>query len=109
MSDRTSEPTGKRPRAARNLSEEKYQRLVAEAKAPYRGLRLFVYFAFAASGVIGAVVFLARSLTGRDLSSDLPNFALQLGVIALMVWLVRLETRSQTRGGEGASSGKREE
>ncbi|MBO9997694.1 MAG: DUF3493 domain-containing protein [Cyanobacteria bacterium SID2] len=97
MSDRTSEPTPERPRAARHLSDEKYQRLMAEVKAPYRGLRLFVYFAFAASGFIGAVVFLARLLGGRDVGSDLPNFALQLGVVALMVWLFRLETRSTDR------------
>ncbi|MGC9504621.1 DUF3493 domain-containing protein [Baaleninema sp.] len=98
MTDRSSDPTPKRPRAAQNLSPEKYQRLVAEAKAPYRGLRLFLYLAFAASGFIGALVFLARSLAGQNLTSDLPNFALQVGVVALMVWLFRLETRSKPSG-----------
>lgn len=68
---------------------------MAEVKAPYRGLRIFVYFAFAASGAIGAVIFLSQLLAGQGDAATLPNFALQLGVIALMVWLFRLERRSK--------------
>ncbi|NET47275.1 MAG: DUF3493 domain-containing protein, partial [Merismopedia sp. SIO2A8] len=44
----------------RQLSPEKYARLKAEAKAPYRGLRKFIYFTFGASGFIGALIFLAQ-------------------------------------------------
>ncbi|MGB7442369.1 MAG: DUF3493 domain-containing protein [Coleofasciculaceae cyanobacterium] len=73
------------------LSSEKYARLKAEAKAPYRGLRKFIYGAFAASGLIGALVFLAQLAAGREVATAFPNFALQLGVVALMVWLFRLE------------------
>lgn len=73
------------------LDPEKYARLKAEAKAPYKGLRQFFYLAFAASGFIGAVVFLAQLAAGRDVASALPNFALQVGVVALMIWLFRLE------------------
>jgi len=76
---------------------EKYARLKAEAAAPYRGLRKFVYIAFGGSGAIGAVVFFAQILAGRDLEAAIPNFALQLGVIALMVWLFRFENRKSTR------------
>ncbi|GAB4539720.1 MAG: hypothetical protein Tsb0014_30400 [Pleurocapsa sp.] len=75
-----------------NLSPEKYARLKAEAKAPYKGLRMFVYVGFGASGLIGAFVFLARLAAGKDISSDLPNFALQVGLVALMVFLFRRET-----------------
>ncbi|CDM95363.1 MAG: DUF3493 domain-containing protein [Limnospira sp. PMC 1291.21] len=78
----------------RNLDPELYERLKAESKAPYRGLRQFIYVSFAASGLIGAVVFLAQLLSGRDVATALPNFALQVGVVALMVWLFRLEQRS---------------
>ncbi|AMW27398.1 MULTISPECIES: DUF3493 domain-containing protein [Arthrospira] len=78
----------------RNLDPELYERLKAESKAPYRGLRQFIYVSFAASGLIGAVVFLAQLLSGRDVGTALPNFALQVGVVALMVWLFRLEQRS---------------
>ncbi|RMG05328.1 MAG: DUF3493 domain-containing protein [Cyanobacteria bacterium J055] len=72
---------------------ERYDRLRSEAKAPYRGLRKFVYVAFGASGCIGGLVFFAQILSGRDVAGALPNFALQIGVVALMVWLFRLEER----------------
>ncbi|PSF29361.1 DUF3493 domain-containing protein [Aphanothece hegewaldii CCALA 016] len=73
------------------LSPEKYARLKAEAKAPYKGLRQFMYIGFGASGLIGAFIFLAQLLAGKDVAGVLPNFALQVGVVALMVWLFRLE------------------
>ncbi len=77
------------------LSPEQYARLRAEAVAPYRGLRQFIYVVFGASGFIGAVVFLARLLAGNDVAEALPNFGLQVGVVALMVWLFRLEQRGR--------------
>ena len=70
---------------------EKYAHLRAEAKAPYRGLRKFVYGTFGASGAIGAVVFLAQILAGREVEAALPNLAIQIGVIALMIWLFRID------------------
>lgn len=73
------------------LDPEKYARLKAEAKAPYKGLRQFFYLAFAASGFVGAVVFLVQLAAGQNVASALPNFALQVGVVTLMVWLLRLE------------------
>lgn len=81
-------------RNPKNLDPEIYDRLRAEAKAPYRGLRKFIYFSFGASGFIGAVVFLSKLIAGRDVASALPNFALQVGIVALMIWLFRLESRS---------------
>lgn len=79
------------------ISPEKYARLQAEAKAPYRGLRQLIYVAFGASGAIGAFVFLAQMAAGRNMESALPNFALQIGVLALMVWLFRLEQKASDR------------
>ena len=81
----------------RRLSPEQIERLRAEVKAPYKGLRKFVYFGFGVSGFIGALIFLARLMTGRDIVATLPNFALQVGVVALMVWLYRLEGRSRKK------------
>ncbi|MCW6038402.1 DUF3493 domain-containing protein [Spirulina subsalsa FACHB-351] len=75
------------------MSPEKYARLKAEAKAPYRGLRKFIYLGFGASGLIGAFIFLTQLLAGRDVSAALPNFALQISVVALMVSLYRWEQR----------------
>lgn len=79
-----------------NLTPEKYARLRAEAKAPYKGLRKFFYVAFGASGLIGALIFLAKLLAGRDLSTNLPNLGLQIGVVVLMAWLFSLETNKKS-------------
>ena len=95
MADPTSKQPARATKASRQLSAEKYARLRAEAAAPYRGLRKFVYVAFGASGFIGAFVFLAQLAAGRDVASALPNFALQVGAVALMVWLFRLEKPSE--------------
>jgi hypothetical protein len=75
----------------RDTDPERFARLRAEAKAPYRGLRKFVYFAFGASGLIGAFIFFTQLIAGRDVGDALPNFALQIGVVALMVWLFRID------------------
>jgi hypothetical protein len=87
------EPNSKN-RSSKRFTPEQYARLKAEAAAPYRGLRKFIYVAFGASGFIGAVIFLAQLLAGRDVDAALPNFALQVGVVALMVFLFRWEQRS---------------
>ncbi|VXD22598.1 DUF3493 domain-containing protein [Planktothrix paucivesiculata] len=79
------------------ISPEQYTRLKAEALAPYRGLRQFIYIGLGASGFIGAVVFLAQLLAGRNVASALPNLALQVGVVALMVGLFRWEQRGSRR------------
>jgi Low psii accumulation1 / Rep27 len=91
-SDRTN-PNKNKP----SLTPEKYARLKAEAEAPYRGLRQFVYLACGASGFIGAFVFLAQLAAGNEVETALPNFALQIGVVALMVWLFRLEQRASNK------------
>jgi uncharacterized membrane protein YjgN (DUF898 family) len=75
------------------LGAEKYAYLKAEAKAPYKGLRKFIYVAFGASGFIGALIFFTQLIAGTNVSSTLPNLGLQLGVIALMIWLFRLENK----------------
>lgn len=84
-------PKSPPPRPRRPMSEEKYAKLMAEAKAPYRGLRKFVYGAVGASGGIGAVVFLTQILAGREVGDAVPNFLLQIGLVALMVWLFRID------------------
>lgn len=91
--DKNSRTSSRNPK---NLSPEKYARLKAEAQAPYRGLRKFVYVSFGASGAIGAFIFFLQLLAGRQVSSTLPNLALQVGLVALMVWLFRLESRNKS-------------
>jgi len=82
------------------MDPELYARLKAEAKAPYRGLRQFIYLAFGTSGLIGAFIFLAQFLAGQDWQQTLPNLALQVGIVALMVGLYTWEQRvkSQNQG-----------
>jgi D-serine dehydratase len=84
-------------KATGQVSAEQYARLKAELATPYKGLRQFVYVACGASGFIGGVVFLAKLASGREISSALPNLALQIGIVALMVWLFRLEQKSERK------------
>ena len=78
-----------------SIDPELYRRLKAEAQSPYRALRRFFYLAFAGSGFIGGVVFLARLAAGRELETTIPNLALQMGVVALMVTLYRWEGQKE--------------
>ncbi|MDF2387361.1 DUF3493 domain-containing protein [Nostoc ellipsosporum NOK] len=77
------------------LNPEQYARLKAEMATPYRGLRQFIYLGCGASGLIGAFVFFFQVLAGRNIENALPNLALQVGIVALMVFLWRWEQRRQ--------------
>ncbi|AVH62811.1 DUF3493 domain-containing protein [Nostoc sp. 'Peltigera membranacea cyanobiont' N6] len=83
------------------LNPEQYASLKAEIAAPYRGLRQFIYIAFGASGSLGAFVFFFQVLAGRNLESAMPSLALQVGIVALMVFLWRWEQRRQQRPQSG--------
>jgi hypothetical protein len=74
-----------------SIDPELLRRLKAEAKSPYRGLRQFIYVSCLASGAIGGVVFFFKVAAGRDLETSIPNLALQAGVVAVMVWLLRID------------------
>lgn len=86
-------PPSPPPQRPAFLSPEKFERLKAEAKAPYKGLRKFIYLGLGASGFIGAIAFLAQLAAGREVGTALPNFALQVGLTVLMLGLFRLESR----------------
>ncbi|MBD2655080.1 DUF3493 domain-containing protein [Synechocystis sp. FACHB-383] len=73
-------------------NKNQFERLKAEAEAPYRGLRKFIYLGLGASGLIGVFIFSLRLLAGYDPAEILPNLALQLGVVALMAGLFRWES-----------------
>jgi len=80
----------------KNLTPQKYDYLRAEAQAPYKGLRKFIYFAFGASGAIGAFIFFVQLLAGKNVQENLPNLLIQLAVIGLMVFLFRWENKSSS-------------
>ncbi len=75
--------------AQSRLGAEKYANLKAEAQAPYRVLRKFIYFGFGASGLIGAFIFFLQMIAGKNISQNLPNLALQIGIVTLMIFLFR--------------------
>ncbi len=83
--------------AKQKLDPEKYARLKAEAAAPYRGLRKFIYFSFGASGFIGGLIFLAQIAAGQDVGAALPNLGIQIAVVALMVFLFRWEQKAERK------------
>ncbi len=69
-----------------------YEKLKAELKAPFLGLRRFIYLSCGASGAIGAYIFLTQLLAGRgETGTTLSNLAVQMGVIGLMILLYRID------------------
>ncbi len=75
----------------KQTNPEQYARLKAEIASPYKGLRQFIYLACGASSFIGAMIFIVQIAAGRQVESTLPNLAVQVGVLALMFFLFRLE------------------
>jgi hypothetical protein len=96
---------GKRitPPAKNDIDPELYRRLKAEAQSPFRSLRRFFYLAFAGSGFIGGVVFLAKLAAGKNLDTTIPNLALQAGVVTLMITLYRWDSKkAETKENSGS-------
>jgi hypothetical protein len=82
-------------KSLRETDPDKFAALSAEAMTPFRNLRLFFYGGFGAWGAIGAFIFFFRILAGRDLSTAVPNFALQMGLVGAMGWLFLRESRAK--------------
>jgi Low psii accumulation1 / Rep27 len=81
------------PSPKSSLDPDKYARLRAEAKAPYRPLRKFVYLSFGISGLLGAFIFIVQIAAQRDVAETLPNLGVQIAVVALMVVLFRWDNK----------------
>ncbi len=77
------------------MSQERFERLVAETKTPFKGFRKFIYGAVGASGLLGAFVFATQLMAGKDVETALPNLAVQMGVIGIAVFLFWLEGRGK--------------
>jgi Low psii accumulation1 / Rep27 len=89
----TEKPFSTTSAAAKNMDPALLRRLRAESQSPYRSLRRFFYLSLGASGFIGGVVFLAKAAAGKELETTLPNLALQVGVVVVMVTLYRWESK----------------
>lgn len=86
-----------KPNPQTRLNPEQYARLKAEIAAPYRGVRQFIYIGCAASALIGAFIFFLQILAGRDIERAVPNLAVQVGILGLMILLWRWEQNRQKR------------
>jgi Low psii accumulation1 / Rep27 len=76
----------------RPKTPQDYEKLKAELKTPFLGLRRFIYLACGASGSVGAYIFLTQLLAGRgETTTTLNNLAVQMGVIGLMILLYRID------------------
>ncbi|NCO73677.1 MAG: DUF3493 domain-containing protein [Cyanobacteria bacterium] len=80
-----------------NLNAEKYAYLKAEAEAPYKGFRKFIYFGIGASGAIGAFIFSIQLIAGKNVANNIPNLLIQIAVVALMIFLFRWEERAKNK------------
>lgn len=78
-----------------NLNAGKYAYLKAEAEAPYKGFRKFIYLGIGASGAIGAFIFFIQIIAGKNITNNIPNLLIQIVVIALMIFLYRWEDRKK--------------
>ena len=83
-------------RLPQGMSAEKYARLRAEAKAPYRGLRRVVYLTAGASAAIGAFMMITQGLAGRATAELGPNLLIQFSVLGVAGFLLWLESRGQS-------------
>ena len=81
----------------RQTNPEKYAALTAEAQAPFRSLRMFIYASCVASAGIGGLVIFFGILAGRNLETAIPNFAVNAGVVALMGWLFLRENKAKNQ------------
>jgi Low psii accumulation1 / Rep27 len=79
----------------RQTNPEKFAALTAEAQAPFRSLRLFIYGSCAVSAGFGGLIIGLGILAGKDLSTAIPNFAVNSGVVALTVWLFLRENKAK--------------
>ena len=77
------------------MSQERFDRLVAETKSPFKGLRKVIYGAVLASGLLGGFVFFTQLLAGKNVETALPNLAVQMGVIGIAVFLFWVEDRGK--------------
>lgn len=77
------------------MSQERFERLVQETQSPFKGFRKFIYAAVGVSGFLGAFIFFTQLLAGKNPETALPNLAVQMGVIGIVVFLFWLEGRGK--------------
>jgi acyl-homoserine lactone acylase PvdQ len=82
-------------KSLRETNPEKFAALTAEAQAPFRSLRLFIYASCVVSAGVGGLIIFLGILAGRHLDTAIPNFAVNAGVVALTTWLFIKENNAR--------------
>ncbi len=90
-------------KSLRETNPEKYAALTAEAQAPFRSLRLFIYGSCVVSAGVGGLIIFLGILAGRNLETAIPNFAVNSGVVALTAWLFIKENNARKQAIEEVS------
>ncbi|CAN8066604.1 unnamed protein product [Agarophyton chilense] len=87
-------------------------RLREETEAPFRKARMFIYAGSAASAAVGAFISSLRIIAAlfgvsgvQPLSETVPNVGINVSVVALCAFLLRLETKAGVRRLERMSRG----
>ena len=78
------------PPQRRDLDPELRQRLLLEARTPWRGLRRGLWFALLASAVLGLAAMSMRAAAGGEVASE--DLLIQIGAAILfggLIWLDR--------------------
>lgn len=91
---------GSKPPSSRSLDPQLRQRLLQEARTPWRGLRRAVWFALVASAGLGLATMSMRLSAGTEVPSE--DLLIQIGallVFGLLLWF----DRDRSGGGDRLS------
>lgn len=91
---------GSKPPSSRSLDPQLRQRLLQEARTPWRGLRRAVWFALVASAGLGLATMSMRLSAGAEVPSE--DLLIQIGallVFGLLLWF----DRDRSGGGDRLS------
>ena len=91
---------GSKPPSSRSIDPQLRQRLLQEARTPWRGLRRAVWFALVASAGLGLATMSMRLSAGAEVPSE--DLLIQIGallVFGLLLWF----DRDRSGGGDRLS------
>ena len=75
------------------INPELKKKLLKESQAPFKGLRRFIWIAFAGSAFLGLFIMLSKIASGNEIQQN--NLLIQLGACALFPFLLFLERNKE--------------
>lgn len=98
MSSDDDNGSNKKKKLKSGMDEEMTSRLVKETIAPWRGLRLFLYFSAGSGAALGGFITLTGTLaalsgarTDVDLNTEFLNLAIDFGAVAVFALLAKFD------------------